>query len=147
MDIVLELKAQYAGYTTQDMYITFEAKRRNEAALPVFENLSHDFSAGAENVDAYWDTQARVWQGWKTPADAWVDSDSGSTFPDESSPESDPAVGVSQDTSATPPSTSFPLERGHFPDSIERSTASWCPVLNCDYVAGYLGHPHRVTCD
>jgi hypothetical protein len=146
MDIVLELMAQYAGYTTEDMYVTFEAMRRKEDVRPVFEYLAHDFSTGAESVDAYWDSQARVWEDWKTPADECVDGvgdtcGSGSTFPARHSPEVAPVnVGVPENVRATPPSSSLCLGRASFPDSIERSTASWCPVLNCDYVPDYHGH-------
>ncbi|KXN92297.1 NADH-ubiquinone oxidoreductase 23 kDa subunit, mitochondrial [Leucoagaricus sp. SymC.cos] len=143
MDIVLELKAQYAGYTTEDMYVMFEAMRRKEDACPVFEYLAHDFSAGAGNVDAYWDGQASVWRRWKTPTDDYAVG--GSTFPTGLSPQANPVSGVFRIPSAPPSSSSSSLSvgRAHFPDSIERSTASWCPVLNCDYVAGYYGHPQH----
>lgn len=146
MDIVLELKAQYAGYTTEDMYVIFEAMRRKEDARPVFEYLAHDFSAGAGSVDAYWDSHARIWRDWKTPADECVDGvvTCGSTFPAGHSPEPAPVtVGVPQNLRATPPSSSLCLGHTSFPDSIERSTAFWCPVLNCDSVAGYHSDPHE----
>lgn len=131
MDVVLELKAQYAGYTTEDVYVTFEAMRRNEDSRPVFEYLAHDFSAGAESVDAYWNDQAKFWHEWKTPDDDRIGCVGGSTFPVGSScdPEAD------KSSMGTPPSSLLSVGRAHFPDSSERSTASWCPVLNCDYVA------------
>ena len=135
MDIVLELKAQYAGYTTDDLYITLEAMRRREDARPVFKHLVHDFSAGAESVDAYWDNQAKVWQDWKIPADEGVDSGGmgGLTFSPESEPER--VVGIYQRLLGIEdrlPSSSLSIGRTNFPDSIERSTASWCPVLRCN---------------
>jgi len=135
MDIVLELKAQYAGYTTDDLYITLEAMRRREDARPVFKHLVHDFSAGAASVDAYWDNQAKVWQDWKIPADEGVDSGGtgGLTFSPESEPER--VVGIYQRLLGIEdrlPSSSLSIGRTNFPDSIERSTASWCPVLKCN---------------
>ncbi|KAF9448243.1 hypothetical protein P691DRAFT_705354 [Macrolepiota fuliginosa MF-IS2] len=158
MDVILELKAQYAGYSTEDVFVTFEAMRRNEDSRPVFEYLAHDFSAGAESVDAYWEGQARVWWGWKTPGDGCVGNDvdngvgnvGGSTFPVGFSldPVPDDGVDITPNYNIPPAATSsysaqgpfsstLPVGRAHFPDSIERSTASWCPVLNCDYVARY----------
>lgn len=80
MDVVLELKAQYAGYTTGDLYVTFERMRRNGGSRPVFEHLAHDFSVGLESVNTYWDGQARMWREWKTPTDECVNCVSGSTF-------------------------------------------------------------------
>lgn len=149
MDIVLELKSQYAGYTTEDMYVTFEAMRRTEDARPVFEHLAHDFSAGVESVDAYWHDQAKIWQDWRAPADECIDSHGvarGSPFPAGHSLVVAPgSVGVYQRpfcaTVGTPPSNSLSSGRTSYPDSIERSTASWCPVLECDYVASYPSHP------
>ncbi|KAJ3561572.1 hypothetical protein NP233_g10114 [Leucocoprinus birnbaumii] len=148
MDIILELKAQYAGYTTEDMYVTFEAMRRTEDARPVFEHLAHDFSAGMESVDAYWDSQARVWQDWKSPSDDCVNNHA--VVVRGSPPSTGPtfgAVPVISDirhrpfgTVGTPLSNSLSIGRACYPDSIERSTASWCPVLECDYVAGYHSH-------
>ena len=146
MDIVLELKAQYAGYTTEDLYITLEAMRRREDVRPVFEHLVHDFSTGAESVNAYWDNQAKIWQDWKIPVDEDIDSGSvrGLTFPP--GPGSEGVLGVTEmcqrflGTEGILPPGSLSNGRASFPDSIERSTASWCPVLRCDSATNFHRH-------
>jgi len=143
MDIILELKAQYAGYTTEDLYIALEAMRRREDVRPLFEHLVHDFSTGVESVNAYWDNQAKVWQDWKIPVDEDVDSDSmrGLTFPP--GPGSEGVLGAGEmcqrllGTEGMLQSNSLSDGRASFPDSIERSTASWCPVLKCDSAANF----------
>lgn len=146
MDIVLELKAQYAGYTTEDLYVTLEAMRRREDVRPVFEHLVHDFSTGAESVSAYWDNQAKVWQDWKIPVDEDIDSGSvrGLAFPP--GPGSEGILGAAEmcqrllGTEGILPPDSLSNGRASFPDSIERSTASWCPVLRCDSATDFHRH-------
>jgi len=146
MDIVLELKAQYAGYTTEDLYITLEAMRRREDVRPVFEHLVHDFSTGVESVNAYWDNQAKIWQDWKIPVDEEIDGGSvrGLAFPPGPGPEG--VLGTAEmcqrllGTEAILPPDSLSNGRASFPDSIERSTASWCPVLKCNSAADFHRH-------